>query len=94
MSDLQDALDRRQQIRDELYDPQRDAFDTIVEAARLVANPDYTAAYAEWEHSPDLDAGHITEIQFVKRIVDAALGITEDTDLDVVQKKQPRRKLR
>jgi len=44
MSDLQDALDRRQQIRDELYDPQRDAFDTIVEAARLVANPNIEAA--------------------------------------------------
>ena len=33
-SELQAALDRRQQIRDELYDPQRDAFDVIERAAR------------------------------------------------------------
>jgi len=77
MSDLQDALDRRQQIRDELYDPQRDAFDTIVEAARLVANPNLPAMremlndqYRYKDKFPDA---------VLSDVFDAALTPPEDT---------------
>ena len=45
----------------------------IVEAARKVANPDYEAAVSvEWDREESNEEN-------IKRVVDAALDITEDT---------------
>ena len=84
VSELDDAIDLRQQIRDELYDPQRDAFDLIVEAARRVANPDIEAAADVVERIGlpiGAYAGHRRVARNIaQRIFQAALGITTKED--------------
>lgn len=49
----------------------------VVDAARRVANPDYDAGLKPWyaEHGQDFDP----RVR-IQKIVDAVLGITEDTD--------------
>ncbi len=73
-SELQKALKWDEDIREALYDlPYSDdltkAFNTTLDAARLVANPDYQAAYKAFDSGLS-----------VPSIVDAALGTTEDTE--------------
>ncbi len=82
MSELQDALDTLTDGDERLREMTRhnaadfvQAIAVVVEAARLVANPNYGAAQRVLERQVN-PMGYSN----AQLIVDAALGITEDTE--------------
>ncbi len=73
MTDLQDEIQRW----DQGFLPMR--METLMEAARKYANPDYEAAAEPWWAFFE-ESGHTAE-DTIQAIVDAALGVTEKNEL-------------
>ena len=91
MSDLQDAIGTCEKTLDSFYEQGAEegefslALETVVDAARRVANPDYEAAYMEYlfstgryEKPEEVNVPITVRLaaeEYSKRIVDAALGV-------------------